>query len=172
MQNSITKTLGLQKSRYLVGKSLGKHTWVHVSALNTIEHEFKSIILSVTNSDYCVVRLEKDSSSFQLSLCRNFDAQREPVITGHRTYDIINSKAHLLKEVVYKSENPLVFHHKHLFVSYDYKGFDVKSAVDWSLYWKSKLPSKREISSRIGRVKGWNKILSDYGLLADTIRNY
>lgn len=169
MQNNITKILGLQKSRYIVGKSLGKYTWLHVSALNTINHELKDVILSVINNDYCVVRLEKGTSTFQLSLCSNFNSQREPVITGHRTYEIINSTAHLIKETVYKSVNPLVFHHKHLFVSHNYKGFDIQSSIDWSLLWKSKLPSTREISSRIGRTMGWNKILNDYGLVTDSV---
>lgn len=162
MQNdklNLVKILNLQKSHLGSGKALGQHVWLHRSAVEAIEHPFKSVILSLMDDRYCVVRLDKKSSNIQLSLCPGFDLEREPLILGHKTYLLKNNSSALLKSQIYQTDNSLIFHHKHLFVTPNYSGFDIQTSIQWSLAWKRKLGSCRKTSSRIGRINGWNESL-------------
>jgi hypothetical protein len=154
--------LGLQQSWLGHGKSLGNYVWLHKSALWASGYANKHLILDLMNDDYSVVRLHKHDSDFQLSKCPLFNIQREPFILGHRTY---SSSGDLIKEINPATKNHLIFHHKHLFVHHKhYQGFDVEAAQQWSLTWKAILPSCRSVSSRIGRINGWNEQLKTYAL--------
>ena len=164
MLNKELRTLGLSASPYGVGKSLGKHVWLHKSALVDLDVKNKDLILTVMTHGYCVVRLDNDSDSFQLSLCPGFNDEREPKIHGHKTYTVIGGEVSLLKSTIYQTKNLLIYHHKHLFVTSTYSDFDRQEAIDWSFTWKSALPSSRNISSRIGRINGWVAVLKSYML--------
>lgn len=158
-QSDICKELGLQASPLGVGKALNKHIWLHISALRSLPVENKAAILDVMDQNFCVVRIDIKASTFQLSDCPDFDNEREPTIHGHKSYEVVNGVAQLIKEQNAKSDNFLIFHHKHLFVNADYEGFDVSESKAWSLLWRSQLPRTRAISSRIGRLNGWNEAL-------------
>jgi|TARA_R110002060_G_scaffold9059_1_gene13474 hypothetical protein len=157
------KRLGLQSSYLGVGKCLGKHVWLHISALDdVIDLPFKDVILSVMDTQYCVVRLHNTSLAFQLSFCPYFDEQQEPVILGNKSYDIINGKALLRKTSLAQTTNYTIFHHKHLMVSPTYKGFCLRKSELWSEHWKSAVPKCRRISSSIGRINAWEAVKQHY----------
>ena len=153
--------MGLQKSWLGFGKALGDYVWPHSLGLRASNYCNKDLILPLMDEHYCVVRVNKKNASFQLSKCPDFNSQREPHIIGHRNY---SASGELEKERIPVTENHLIFHHKHLFVPPGYEGFNTDKAKQWSLRWKSILPSCRAVSSRIGRINGWHEQLLKYGL--------
>lgn len=155
------KLLGLIESSLGFGKQLGEYTWLHASALKCSDYALKDTILHYMDVDFCVVRISKKNQSFQLSNCPLFDRQREPVILGQRSY---SDSGKLIKESIVNTQNPFIFHHKHLFVAPHYSEFDIHKSRQWSILWKSTLPQCRSVSSRIGRVNGWREQLNKYAL--------
>ena len=163
--SDLYKELGLNCSPLQMGKKLGSYIWVHRAGLECIEWKYKALIQAVMDHNFCVVRLSLTSSDFQLSSCPNFDSLREPRILGHKSYTVINGVPVLTKCAMAKTDNHLIFHHKHLFVPPDYLGFDIAESMSWSREWKNKIKRNREKTSRIGRVAGWQSVLSECGLL-------
>jgi hypothetical protein len=170
MNNDLTtllKTLNLQKSRLGVGKSLGQQIWLHKSTLPALEIPHKQEILSSMDNDYCIVRISKNPNAYQLSSCPDFNTSREPLIHAQKSFVIVNGKANLSKTTCYSSDNGLIFHHKHLFVRPDYKGFSVEEAIKWSLTWKAEIGICRKTSGSIGRIRQWNDVLTQLKLPLD-----
>lgn len=161
--NAHIKRLGLQSSYLGVGKRLGKHIWLHKTGLQSItDLPYRDLILSLMDEKYCVVRLCSENLSFQLSLCPYFDHQTEPWILGHKSFEIIDDDAVLIKSSLAQTNNYLIYHHKHLMVSPHYTGFYLDKSVRWSEKWKAALPKSRHITSKIGRRQGWSAVLDEY----------
>ena len=92
--------------------------------------------------------------------CHNWDSAREPEVGD--AY-----KIHITTGAITKTpqkKRVQIYHHKYLFVSDDYAGFNVAESKAWAEKWTSVLPATRAIKSSIGYKDTWKKLLQEYGL--------
>ena len=70
----------------------------------------------------------------------------------------------VISKIQESPKNPLIYHHKWLFVKDDYKGFNVDESKQRSIDWKTKLGVDRVLTSKIGRLSFWNNWLNENNL--------
>jgi hypothetical protein len=85
--------------------------------------------------------------------CSDWDEAPEPSISGRVVYN--EKLVHLLDTRNFHDSNPFIYHHKWLFVSDNYKGFDVEESKKRSLQWMALKPDCR----KIGRKKYWEEVI-------------
>jgi hypothetical protein len=85
--------------------------------------------------------------------CPGFNFQDEPTVGWMMFVDTE------IGSVSFKY-NQQIYHHKWLWVSEDYKGFDVQGSYEWSKRWLSKLP---EVAS--GYRHKWEAQLKKYNII-------
>lgn len=90
----------------------------------------------------------------------NFDTDREPIIGNSYKINLSSGEIKFTKE----KNNPYIYHHKWMFVSDNYRGFDLFASKLWSIKWKKALPQGKKITSSIGYLRQWKEILNQYGL--------
>ncbi len=145
-----------------IGKMLGRNIWVHVSAIHTLPSDVnvKQLIDkydSIINPS--IVRYDHLSKCVALIECNDFDLIDEPTV-GNSLLIKSGGETTLTKQ----GKNPLIYHHKWLMVSVDYKGFDIASSMKRSLLWKSLLGTNAALSSRIGRKSFWEQWTKEVAL--------
>ena len=149
------KTLGLRRHGP-VGKLMGSNLWVHRAYADLI---LPSELINTKNPfraepdfPFDVVRFDRKTWDVCLIEAPGFDHEDEPVIG--RSLLIPWSDGPL--KLTSPSKNPLIYHHKWMFVADDYSGFDVMTSKRRSIWWKSQMGTDRSLSSRIGRLSFWN----------------
>lgn len=105
----------------------------------------------------------KNENDISIMEVRNFDTDREPIIGNSYKVNLSSGEIKFTKE----KNNPYIYHHKWMFVSDNYKGFNVEESKRWSVKWKKALPQGRKTTSSIGYLKQWNNFLNEYGLEID-----
>ena len=85
--------------------------------------------------------------------CPGFNFQREPMV-GWMVF--ADTQSGFVKD----KYNNQIYHHKWLWVSDGYEGFDVDESYEWSKLWLSKLP---EVAG--GRVYLWDEQLKKYNII-------
>lgn len=141
---------------------MGNSIWAHVSyAAELVPNELYACAINHSELNFTptVFRYDICASSVALFECSGFNESNEPVI-GRSLLVKANGDARLTEQ----PENPLVYHHKWLFVKDDYQGFDVSRSKSRSLQWKQILGVSRYHSSRIGRQGYWQAWLLDNNL--------
>ena len=91
----------------------------------------------------------------------DWDTAREPLVGDSYVTDIFDVQFKTIKS---KGQ---IYHHKWMFVSDDYNGFNIQESKEWSDIWTKILPRNREVKSRIGYKKYWNEILKEFNLPLD-----
>ena len=105
----------------------------------------------------------KNENDISIMEVRNFNTDREPIIGNSYKVNLSSGEIKFTKE----KNNPYIYHHKWMFVSDNYKGFNVEESKRWSVKWKKALPQGRKTTSSIGYLKQWNNFLNEYGLEID-----
>jgi len=156
-----------------IGKVIGNYKYIHRSAACKLSKEEYEFI--VTRMDYLTRCCNYDSSKFsienypiikfnikenRLSYIKSpdWDSASEPIVGD--SYLIDSSGVIKFR----KSNNKQIYHHKWMFVSDDYTGFDVEESKRWSKTWENHpyvLELKKEhkyFKSKIGSKEYFDKI--------------
>lgn len=144
-----------------VGKRMGSAVWAHaIYAAHVVPNGLLAAVPALA-SEYGIVptvlRYDQKTGALCLIECPKFDVEDEPVIG--RTLLISGGDTRSVK-LTEPSNNPLIYHHKWMFVMDDYEEFDVAQSKLRSLWWKSQMGSDRALSSRIGRLSFWQSWLT------------
>lgn len=147
--------------RYPVGKQMGTHLYLHHSAakpyLSKASHLFLKERLKACSD--VIVKLDTSGPKpvpVSFTECPEWNTVAEPALGT--VYKPDGSTAP-------PSDDPLVYHHKWLFVAPGYTGFDYTASQQRSLHWRKTLGRvSRAISSRIGRQSFWHQWLKDNNL--------
>ena len=94
----------------------------------------------------------KNPSVLRFDSCLGFDIQREPTVGWMMFVDTNTGTVNF-------KYNQQIYHHKWLWVSADYDGFNIKASYEWSKRWLSKLP---EVAS--GYKSKWDAQLKTYNI--------
>lgn len=141
--------------------------YVHKSNLKELSKEDIELfircedILKRKNFDvyvnYVVVKIDSENSSVSFIESDDFDTVYEPTVgDAHR----ITSDGEY--KVSKKKKNPQIYHHKHYFVSDNYRGFNVEESKKRSKVWEEKMT---DINKRkIGYKDYWTECLNRYGM--------
>ena len=114
---------------------------------------FVTEVLNVKFCDYDIVKYDKSSGNVSLIRCSTWDYLNEPIVedsfcfTPTFSYKVIKG-------------GTKVYHNKWMFVSDDYKGFDIEEAKERTKLWNS-IPNIKEYKSKIGNIDFWYKLLKE-----------
>jgi len=160
------KKWGLKRSEKGVGKKIDKNIWFHKKYINDFmtNEMFNYYIKDIPKSfSFDIIRYNEKEKELMLIKTKDFNSSHEPIIEDSYKISIINSvKINYKKSTL---ENPLIYHHKWLFVKDDYKGFDVSESKKRSHEWKSVLGVNKELSVKIGRKLFWDNWLIENNLV-------
>jgi hypothetical protein len=159
------KGFGLSRSPLAgIGKRIRNHLWVHVDYLPRISKALaKHPIWKALPDDAhpVIARINlKNWNELTLIECPQFDSANEPVVG--RSFTL--SPDHLSLRLQNPTKNPLIYHHKWLFVDDQYPRFNVVASKKRSLAWRRIAGKDAYLSSRIGRQEFWRQWLSSVDL--------
>lgn len=149
------KRLGLRRHK-LVGKKIGSKIWGHVHYIGDLipGHYIKTVLMICIEADPSfmpvIVRYDDKKDEVCLIESPDFDEADEPTVG--RSLLIPMSAPW---KITNPPKNPLIYHHKWMFVKDDYQGFDVEESKQRSIWWKSQMGRDRYLSNRIGRLSFW-----------------
>jgi hypothetical protein len=138
-----------------VGKNLGEHIWLHTDYAadlinqHLIDEQMRSIHTHTPDFNPNLMRVNKKSNEIMWIESADFDTSPEPMI--NRTAKLTGDSIKLTKGSV----DPLIYHHKFMFVKDDYQGFDTLESKERSVTWRKRLGVNSGVSSRIGRKSYW-----------------
>lgn len=160
------KKLGLKRTKeHGVGKNIGDNVWFHKDYTHLfLENSlYESLLLNLPDEyDFTILRLTESKGEVAFIQCFDFDISNEPVVGYSIRMSLALDGEYSLTRP--SDTNPLIYHHKWLFVSDDYPGFDVSASKQRSLDWKLVLGANRSLSSRIGRMQYWDEWLTKNNL--------
>ena len=150
--------------RYGVGKEIGTRLYLHRNYARCVlpEKEYFKICRIADITFNCMMIWFHDSGmnvrGVRLDKAPNFDTEREP--SPVLSQDIEYSKVTLmLHRKGRPKKNPMIWHHKWLWVMDDYEGFDIEESWRWSNIW-----TKRIRGTAKGSAKTWKEQLEEVGL--------
>ena len=158
------KKLNLKRYKSGIGKKVGNDLYFHHSYIQNFlseqtvdqiikESEKQGSVLK--NFNFAIIRYNKKENNISFIECENFDTSDEPIVGDSIKFDLNTKKITKTKQ----PNNPLIYHHKWMFVADDYTGFNVEESKKRSIQWKSVLGVNKEISSKIGRLNFWKEWL-------------
>lgn len=160
------KKWGLKRANNNVGKKIDKNIWFHKSYVNDFLNasEFDKFIKNLPEDfKYQIIRYNEKDNEMLFIKASDFDTSHEPIIEDaykvkkeNDSYKVSYSKAN--------EKNPLIYHHKWLFVKDDYQGFNVQESKERSFEWKSVLGINKTLSNKIGRLDFWDEWLNENNL--------
>lgn len=148
--NKELSRLGLRRHNP-VGKKIGSKVWLHVSYLHIFISDTKPVLSHkelIFTPD--IARVDLKTGEICLIECSEFYTVHEPKI--ERTL-LIKPDGSIKKGN--ENKDPLIYHHKWMFVKDDFNKFDVEEAKKRSIAWKSVLGTNKDISNKIGRLSFW-----------------
>jgi len=152
--NSLPK----KSKRFGIGKEIGGAVYLHreyESFLGVVVESAKQYL--PTGYEYDVVKINLKSSAISFIKCEEFDSADEPELDDSI---IVHADGRTRRRS--KAKDPEIYHHKWLFVSDDYAGFDVEASRRRSLAWKDLDGLDKR---RIGKKSYWvEKVLPLLGI--------
>lgn len=149
-----------------VGKKIGGRVYLHKSALKLIPKDIQTWIKDQIKDhlgtvEYDIVSFDANGN-LSLMQAYGWDTIDEPLII--RAIKIGNDGK--IKVTDYSNrDNVPIYHHKWMFVSPDYKGFDVTESKRRSIFWQSHPVVQRlkkddpSFKSKIGYSKYWDALM-------------
>lgn len=150
-------------------KKIGTIIYTHFSNMNNFTEKMNDMIYRANNimidqgmlyewliSAIFKFDMKKNTVTFIES--SNWDTAREPEVGDAYKVDLETGEIKIIKA---KGQ---IYHHKWMFVSDDYDGFDIEESKKWSKKWQSVIPTDKKIKSRIGYKKYWDEYLREYNL--------
>lgn len=151
-------------------KKIGLTFYVHKSNVKELYSLLdKDIVLAINSASDClpndfnydILKFDKKNNKVSFIASPDWDTAREPLVGDSYVTDIFDVQFKTIKS---KGQ---IYHHKWMFVSDDYNGFNIQESKAWSDIWTKSLPTTREIKSRIGYKKYWDDLLKQYDLPID-----
>jgi hypothetical protein len=160
-------------------KHIGKTKYLHVSAIQELSEPQKCKVAAAfriahsycpgfEQEDITVIKISPANISFLLS--PDWNSSPEPRIAYsyvvHTNPTGFPDGGNCVKFLDFRSKH-IIYHHKWMFVSDDYTGFDVNASREWSRYWTNhpavKALAKRDPKwrSKIGNYDYWKKNVLD-----------
>lgn len=142
--------LGLKRTNKFnhIGKEIGGEVYCH----RQYEDQFPGDVLAAAKVqlpdgfEYHVVKFNPKNNNISFIISNDFDTNPEPSVNGGMVVKANGDK-------ILFADAGWIYHHKFLFVSDDYTGFDVEESKQRSLDWVS-LPGIDR--TRIGQRKFWD----------------
>jgi hypothetical protein len=164
MNDQLKKLNILRYSKYNIGKKIYNHLWFHKDYVNDIltkKQIYTAKEVSLNHFEYTIIRHDIITNDLTFIYSPDFDSSNEPIVGQSITSHFVNGIYHINNKITKQSKNPLIYHHKWLFVKDDYIGFNVAESKKRSVQWKSILGINRDVSSRIGRQGFWCNWLNE-----------
>lgn len=158
--------IGWRYGPFEAGKKIGDKVWIHRTVAQKYSNKIDLNFMKQTDFDYDVVRFDLKTRQVTCFKCDDFDGFSEPSIL--RGMSVHNG----IQKYYTAPKDPLIYHHKWLFVPQDYQGFDVEQEIKRSIEWKSVIGKNKDISSRIGRLSYWVKIMDELGINDRQLKTY
>lgn len=144
-------------------KKVMKSLYVHKSNIdellsnvpNDVADRIKNIIKNF-DKPYAIVKYDSITGNISLIDSPDWDEVNEPTVGDSYTFKPDGS-------VAYRKGGTQVYHNKWMFVSPDYKGFDIEKAKQRTKEWNS-IPDIKDHKSRIGYKSYWHEYLKKNGL--------
>lgn len=147
----------IKRSRFGIGKDIGGSLYFHKSYTSRLlPNDVNEIFIdneAMCPFEYNCVKCNYVNGDIALVECPDFDTAREPVVGQ---LFIIPRTSELKVTRFYKQ----IYHHKWLWVTDDYSGFDVTESWEWSRTWLNVLTEPANGSSQ----EAWLRQLSNFGL--------
>jgi hypothetical protein len=139
-------------------KKVGSAMYVHKSNLNELlnklsENEKKRVKSIFDKFDKSFEIVKYDKGKVSLIESDNWDTANEPNVGNSYCFSEASEANY---KIVKKSGK--IYHNKWMFVSSDYKGFDIETAKQRTKLWNS-IPDIKKHKSKIGNKKYWNELL-------------
>lgn len=157
--------LGLKRNEP-VGKTMGSDIYFHKQYISDfIDDNFYRALQShiPDGFNFDIIKYNEKDKKISFISCPNFNNDEEPEVGNSFTVDFSKKMAQVY-ETSSSQNNPLIYHHKWMFVKDSFEGFNSTQSKLRSIEWKSKLESNKKnniddknISSRIGRKSFWTE---------------
>lgn len=155
-----------------MAKKIGSTYWVHKSNIqelfdiiervdkgNTYYLNRAKLALSESFANYTVVKYDTKRHVLSLIESPNFDSTFEPWVGCSYIWNLDTFKYRIMSP---RKINPQIYHQRYLFVSYDYKGFDVEADFQRRRYYEQFLT--KEDVKRIGNYDYWKQFCEKHGI--------
>jgi hypothetical protein len=141
----------------MLGKKIRNNIYVHRYYKNRIlPLELLEVINKAPRQDYDYLKYDQEKNTVTLAWCDDWDSKHEPVILHQERYAADGTLLNV------KHPNPdkrQVIHGKHLFVDWDYHGFDWEAARARYNSYQGQVDK-----SRIGYEAEWLRTLENLGM--------
>ena len=145
---SESASLPRRSKRFGVGKEIGGAVYVHRKYVGVFGSAFEEARKCLPSDfAYTVVKLTLATKTVSFIWVDDFDIAAEPTVG-----EVIAVRPNASYRRMKPPSDPYIYHHKWLFVTDEYSGFDVEESKQRSSAWLS-LPDVDK--SRIGRRKYW-----------------
>jgi hypothetical protein len=165
--NNKLKELKIERcKKFGVGKKISNQIWIHKNyILDVIDNSiYKEYLKELPNNyEFNLLRVDLKINEIAFINSPDFDSSQEPLV-GSSIRITKDNNNYKLSKIQNPPNDPLIYHHKWLFVKDDYKNFNIKESKKRSIEWKEKLGIDRAVSSRIGRLSFWNNWLENNNL--------
>ena len=161
------KELKIQRSnKGQIGKKIGNQVWFHKDYITDfmLKEDFDKYKAELPeNYEFNILRYDTKLNEIAFINSPDFDTAQEPLV-GQSLRVKKDAEGFQLSKIQEPPKDPLIYHHKWLFVKDDYQGFDIEESKKRSIEWKEKLGINRTLTSKIGRLSFWNKWLKENDL--------
>lgn len=167
----------------MAGKVVAGDLYIHKTAIDMLPDDmvsrYRSHLNALLHSEHANFNFEIiaiKANEIQFIACSEWNDEFEPVVEDRIAVWFQITDVTPLGEWITKfrkgdSNNPLIFHHRNLFVKSDYTGFDyeedcfrseqIKQAIEHEM---KQGTTKRDISVRMGRKDWWEKFCEKHGI--------
>ena len=137
-----------------IGKKMGHDYYVHKDYAHILPQKELNAAKKHLPKDhkYTIIKHNKKEGSFSFIHSPDFDSAHEPTV-GHSIK--VHSGGALTH--VKQKKDPQIYHHKHMFVGPEHKGFDIEKSKERSKHWRDVVGVNKSVSSRIGTKSYWDR---------------
>ena len=149
--------------KFGVGKKMGNQLWFHKEyAKEIIGKELYSEFISQFKNafEFEVIRWEEKKNEIAFIESVDFLNSKEPLVGRVQRIQKENNEF-IFGKLMNQQKDPLIYHHKWLFVKDDFVGFSVEQSKKRSIEWKSVAGVDRQLSSKIGRLSFWDNWINE-----------
>ena len=156
-----------------IGKVIKKDKWVHFSALDAITDDEQHLVhkaitflpAPLSQDTDIIVKVNIEESYVVFAESPDWNTASEPAQgRWERITELETSHPEYSSRRM--QDNPMIYHHKWMFVKDDYQGFNVKESMEWSETWKNSEVVKKLVAApstrfyrRIGRQQYWHDMV-------------
>ena len=140
-------------------KKVGSIIYIHISNIKELSEEHQGLIkdtIEFLPLDFTpeVIKIHKDYKISYIE-SRDWNTSEEPSVGDSYLVDVNG----IIKLTKAKGQ---IYHHKWMFVSEDYKGFDVEKSRKRSETWDRLVP--KELKCKIGYRNFWKEVIERYNI--------